>query len=174
MTKDNRNYQSSDIIYRPSDESAMEIPKNLIGTYADPSLWAYSTLPPGDYKDLVCAHTIIQGKLKQRETVRQRIWLHDILDDEGILYQIVIKGYWASRKTYAENQFIYIEKKHRKKVKQLIQEFRDPSNSVMEIPDAETSPDDFVDGVLQIKCPSCGKKIDFDYTKCPHCKGSVS
>ena len=165
-----RNYQSSDVIYRPSDGEKFELPKNLLGSYSDPALWAYSTLPPGDYDDLVNIHIVKQGNLQGREAIRQRIWLHDILDDEGIPYQVVIKSYWVSRKKYAEDQFIYVEEKHSKKAKRLIKAFNNPENIVSEVSGTESSPENYVNGVLQIKCSSCGEEIDFDYHKCPLCK----
>jgi len=165
-----KQYQSSDTIYRPADESVLGLPKNLVGTYIDPVKWAYSTLPPGDHIDLICIHTVNQGKYQGREMVRQRIWLHDILDDEDIPYRVVIKGYWATRKKYAEDQFIYVEKKHRKKATRLINEFNNRKNEIFEIEENESAPETFVNGMLQKKCPSCGAEIDFDYQKCPHCK----
>jgi len=170
MKEKGRKYQSSDIIYRPSDGSEIELPKNLIGSYSDPALWAYSTLPQGDYEDLVNVHTVKQGKFLGRETVRQRMWLHDILDDEGIPYRVVIKSYWATRRKFAEDQFIYVEEKHSKKAKRLIKAFNNSDNAVSEIPEDETSTENYIDGVLQVKCPSCGKEIDFDNYKCPYCK----
>lgn len=173
MAGKNRKYQSSEIIYRPSEKSTIRLPENLIGSYVDPALWAYSTIPPGDYNDLVSVHIVKQGRTQGRETVRQRMWLHDILDDEGIPYQVVIKSYWAARKKYTEDQFIYIEEKHEKKVKRLIKEFKNLNNCVLEVSDTESSPEKYTDGVLQVKCTSCGKEIDFDYHKCPYCKGQM-
>jgi len=174
MALKGRNYQSSDVLYKPSDGSTFELPKNLIGSYIDPSLWAYSTLPPGDYDDLVSVYTVKQGKFQGKETVRQRMWLHDILDDEGIPYQVVIKSFWISRKRCAEDQFIYVKEEHKKKAKRLIKAFNDPENTVVENVEEESSPEIYVDGILQIKCPSCGRDVDFDYQKCPHCKALLS
>jgi len=165
-------YQSSDIIYRPPDGSVIELPKNLVGKYLDPSLWAYSTLPPGDYddEDLVDVYVVKQARYQRRELIRERIWLHDLLDDKKIPYQVVIKTRWADKRNYAEDQFIYVEKKNRKKAKRLIKAFLDPDNEVREVEELEGSQEIYVDGVLQVKCSSCGKEIDFDYLKCPFCK----
>jgi len=165
-----KHYQSSDIIYRPADGAAYQLPKNLVGSYADPSLWAYSTLPPGDYDDLVNIYVVNQNSRRSGETARQRMWLHDILDDEGIPYQVVIMGYWAARRKYAEDQFIYVEEKHELKTKRLIKAFNDSDHVSGDFSDEETSPKNYVDGILQKKCTSCGKEIDFDYHKCPYCK----
>jgi len=170
MAIDKKHYQSSDIIYRPSDGSTIQLPKNLVGSYLDPALWAYSTLPPGEYEDLVSIYTINQSKYQGREEVRKRMWLHDILDDEDIPYQIVIKSYWISRKKYGEDQFVYVKEEHKKKAKKLIKAFNNLENAVLETTEDEVSAENYVDGVLQIKCSSCEENIDFDYQKCPHCK----
>jgi len=174
MPKKEKNYQSSNIIYRPSDESINDLVKNSIGSYLDPELWAYSTLPPGEHDDLVDIYTIKQGKFMGREIVRQRMWLHDILDDNDIPYQVVIKSYWVSRRKYSEDQVIYVREEHRKKARKLIKTFNNPDNTVTEIPEEDSSPEIFIDGILQKKCTSCGENIDFDYQKCPLCKAQLS
>ena len=163
-------YQSSDIIYRPADGSVFELPKNLVGSYGDPSLWAYSTLPPCDTEELVKVYVVKQAKYQKRETMRNRMWLHDILDGEGIPYQVVIKTRWSDKRNYAEDQFIYVQEKHRRKARRLIKAFNNPDNDVTENMGAESTPDNYIDGVLQIKCSSCGGEIDFDHHKCPLCK----
>jgi len=168
-------YQSSDILYRPADGSEFKLPKNLVGSYLDPSLWAYSTLSMEDSenKELVNIYKIKQEKLGKRELIRARIWLHDILDDNNIPYQVVIKTRWISKKNYAEDHFIYVEEKHKKKSKRLIKEFLNPDNTVQESWDDETLHGSIINGVLQIKCPSCGNEIDFDHHKCPLCKSKL-
>jgi len=163
-------YQSRDVLYRPPDGSVYELPKNLIGSYLDPSLWAYSTLPPGDYEDLIDIYVIKQEKYQRRSTIRERMWLHDILDDNNIPYQVVIKTRWADKRNYAEDQFICVEEKHKKKAKRLINTFLNPDNTVQETSDDENSSDSYIDGMLQKKCTNCGEEIDFDYQKCPFCK----
>ena len=170
MARIPKQYQSCDIIYRPSDGSAFRLPDNLISSYTDPSLWAYSTLPPGDYDDLVNIYVVKQSHYQARETVRQKMWLHDILDDEGIPYQVVIMGYWATRRKYAEDQFVYVEKKNEIKAKRLIKSFIDSDSVAEGVSDEETSPENFVDGIPQKKCSSCSEEIDFDYHKCPFCR----
>ena len=173
MPKKKKQYQSSEVIYRPSGKDVYELPDKLLNSYSDPSLWAYSTLEPCDGVKLVNVYIITQGNYLGREEVRQRMWLHDILDDEGIPYQVVVKGYWAGRRVYAESQFIYVKKKHADKVEQLINEFNDLGNSVPENTDEMLASENYVDGIPQIKCPSCGREIDFDYNKCPFCNCSL-
>jgi len=170
MSKNSRDYQSSDAIYRPADGESYELPEGLVSAHVDPSLWAYSTLPQGDYDDLVSVHVITQGNYQGGDIVRQRMWLHDILDDEGIPYQVVIKGYWPHRRKYAEDQFIYVEEKNRKKAKRLKKEFLNPDNASSEPIGDEISDVRIVDGIPQRKCSFCGKEIDFDFHKCPFCK----
>ena len=168
-------YQSSDILYRPADGSECKLPKNLVGSYLDPSLWAYSTLSMDDSenKELVSIYKIKQEKYVKREKIRERIWLHDVLDDNNIPYQVVIKTRWINKRNYAEDQFIYVEEKHKKKSKRLIKEFLDPDNTVQENPDDKILQGSYKDGVLQKKCPSCGEEIDFDHHKCPLCKSKL-
>ena len=169
MPKNIKQYQSADIIYRSSGNIINKLPENLINSNIDPSLWAYSTIVPCDDTELVNVYVVAHKKYMSGETTRHRMWLHDILDNEGIPYQVVIKGYWAERRKFAEDQFINVEKKHRKKVKRLIKEYNDPSNDATEISeDSEFA--NYIDGIPQIKCPSCNREIDFDYQKCPHCK----
>ena len=170
MEKNSKSYQSSEAVYRPSDGTTIELPKNLIGTYIDPALWAYSTLPPCDTNELVNVYVVQQSRYQGRDMVRQRMWLHDILDDEGIPYQVVIKSRWSNRKRYNEDQFIYVEEKYERKAKKLIKAFAGQNNTVPEIHDNEASPENYKDGILQVKCVSCGDEIDFDYSKCPSCK----
>ena len=169
MIKKVKRYQSSDAIYRTEDGKPIELPRNLLGTYLDPTLWAYSTLPPDDYENLVEVYKIIQGNLQGRDEVRQRLWIHDIFDDENIPYQVVIKGYWITRKKYGEDQLIYVEEKNSKKARKLIKEFENSDDVFLETPEDDESEENYVNGVLQIKCQSCGKEFDFDYPKCPFC-----
>jgi hypothetical protein len=98
------------------------------------------------------------------------MWLHEILDDEGIRYKIDIAGYWATRKKFLEAQSIYVEPHNRKKVRELIVAYNDPGNILLGDKEVEM---EFVDGILQKTCPTCNRDIDFDHHKCPHCKSSV-
>jgi len=168
-----RGYQSSDVIYHPSDGSVYELPEKLVGSYLDPSLWAYSTLPPGDYDDLISIYSIKQEKYQKRETIRQRIWLHDILDDNNIPYQVVIKTRWAERKSFSEDQFIYVKEKDRRKAKRLIKEYLNADNNIQDILNDETFQNRYINGILQKKCTNCGEEVDFDYHKCPFCKTNL-
>jgi len=143
------------------------LPDNLINSNIDFSLWAYSTIAPGDDAQLVNIYIVNQKSYLSGDAIRHRMWLHDLLDDEGIPYQVVIKGYWAGRRKYFEDQFINVEKKHEKKAKRLINEFKD-TKVALESPE-DISVVNYVDGIPQIKCPSCNKEIDFDYNKCPFC-----
>ena len=145
--------------------------------YGDPALWAQSTLELRDSEDsveLVRIYTVRQGRYIDRKKVRQRMWLHDILDDNKIPYRIEFDGYWATRKKYADIQYILVEEKHGKKARRLIKEYNDTENIVdSNFIDEEEMFNITEFGILQIKCPSCGKGIDFDHHKCPHCKAEL-
>ena len=147
--------------------------ENFIGPFGDPGSWARSTLtiPPGE--DPVRIHTVAQPRGSAgRETVRDRMWLHDLLDDNGIPYHIEIVGYWPSRRRFAEKQYIYVEKSRRNEAMSLISAYNNPANFINEGPDgAERNiTENIIGGVPQKICPSCGKEVDFDYHKCPFCK----
>ena len=149
----------------------------LIGVYGDPETWVFSTLPKECADELVLVYEVKQGKFSDGREVRQRMWLHDILDDNNILYQVVIKGFWASRKRFAETQWIMVTKADEGEARRLIDEFNDPDN-VVEGSEDDVDEDDKVTfngiiGTPQRRCHSCGKVIDFDYVKCPHCKALV-
>jgi len=169
-------YQYSEIIRRPDKndpDSAVKLPEHLIGSYIDPELWAYSTLPPCDSASLVNIYEVKQGDFTGRETIRQRMWLHDILDDNGIQYQVEINAYWAARKRFSEVQCIYVEEENAKKARSLIKEYNNPENWIAENAGGENTGDVMLDGIPQKTCQSCGETIDFDYHKCPHCKAAV-
>ena len=153
-----------------AEDEAGEPTGGLLKSRGDPELWAKSTLPPGEH-ELYKLYTIAPGIFLSEETIRHRTWLHDILDDNKIPYQIEIKGYWPTRRKFVEAQFIYIEQKNRNKAIRLIKEFNNPSNLVQEDAEEENEEVETVDGVPQKTCASCGKEIDFDYRKCPVCKG---
>ena len=168
-----KQYQSADVIYNPSGKPMCKLPEKMINANIDPSLWAFSTMASFDDIDLVNIYVIKQKKYMTGGTTRHRMWLHDILDNEGIPYQVVIKGYWSGLRVYAEDQFINVEKKHRRKAKRLIKEFTDSNNAVAEIPEDDNADGNYVDGIPQIKCSSCNREIDFDYHKCPFCGTSL-
>ena len=156
----------------------MNMPEYL-GSYGDPELWAYSTLIPCGNEKLVKIHEIQGGILitrrrhVNREIVRQRMWLHDVLDDNGIPYQIEISGSWINSRKYLETHCIYVEEKHVKKARLLIEEYNTAENIVQEDMDEENIVDNIKGGVPQIKCSSCDREIDFDCPKCPFCKVKI-
>ena len=144
--------------------------------FGNPELWAKSTLPDsysGD--DLVMIFEIKPVK-RAGWLVRERMWLHDILDDNNIPYKIDIIGYRRRRKyvpqmtkrKFFEKQCIYVQKEHEKKTRRFIKEFLNPKNTVLD--DTVDENLTIKDGIPQVKCSACGKEVDFDYMKCPFCK----
>lgn len=141
---------------------------------ADADLLAYSTLPPDDYDDLVEVYKVKAGMHTPESETMHRIWLHDVLDDNNIPYIVEVIGVFVTRKKFREMQIISVRKKKAKKAKALIKEFNNA---------ADILPEDRADvymsggtdgGLLQVKCPSCGREVDFDYAKCPHCKSMMA
>ena len=162
-----------DDIYPDKTEAPGQIPLRTLGNYGNPELWAKSTLAPGVTENLVEIHTIAPGKYVTAETVRHRTWIHEILDDNKVPYKISIVGYWPTRKKFAEQQVVSVEEKNAKKARRLIREYNDPDNLIKGNTTAAETPEAFVEGILQIPCPKCGKPIDFDYTICPKCKSRL-
>ena len=148
------------------------MPSNLLGTYGDPNLWARSTLEHAQIEDLVEVYAITPGQFITSETIRNRMWLHDLLDDKGIPYYIEVGSMSGSRQL-VEAQCIYVEKKNAGKALFLIKQFNDPGNIVSDDPEEDCFFDISEDGIPQKKCPSCDEQIDFDYAICPYCKVRV-
>jgi len=143
-----------------TDKTELEQPISIFG---NPALWAYSTLPPSVGNDSLIK---IYEHKDTRDTTRNRIWLHDILDDNKIGYKVEIIGAWASRRKFGERQYIYVEEKNFKKARRLIRAYKNAEG----VFDEENMVDDIKNGLPQVTCPSCGKEFDFDYNKCPYCK----
>jgi len=142
---------------------------NLVGSYGDPALWARSTLEGADPDDLVAIYAVVPGLLISKEAIRNRIWLHDILDDAGIPYYIEVGGLGGS-KDLNEAQHIYVEKENAQKVMLLIHAFNNTKNTVKRTKEETGITAVSEDGIPQKVCSSCGEEIDFDYHKCPYCK----
>jgi len=141
----------------------------LVGSYGDPELWAKSTLEH-DTDNLVKIYEIKPSRTVSPETIRNRTWVHDLFDDEGIPYKVEVAGFWATRKKFLEAQSLYVESKDRFRARDLIVEFKDPNSIAQETEEKE---ENIVDGITQKKCPSCDELIDFDYHKCPFCKATM-
>jgi len=138
--------------------------------YGEPETWAKSTLLEGDLKDLTKVHVVKPGPYVSAESLRQRIWLHDILDDKGILYRIEFIGYWASRNKFIEAQNIYVEKEYEQRVRFLIKNYWNTRNVIQDDLEERNKISGFDDGIPQKTCASCGEEMDFDYHTCPYCK----
>ena len=152
-----------------SDVIPFEIPSNYLGKYGDPSHWAQSTLKHANTEDLVAIYSIQSNQLTGRDTIRDRMWLHDLLDDKMIPYYIEV-GSKDGTKDLAEAQFIYVEKHNAKKVIFYIRQFNDPGSIIRDDMSKESLSNHSDYGVPQKKCQTCGKDIDFDHYKCPYCK----
>ena len=166
--------KSPDEEAKPPDEGAgyFEMPSNFLGRFGDPKLWARSTLKHAKSQDLVAIHSIQQGGFIGSESIRDRMWLHDLLDDKQIPYYIEV-GCRDGSKDLTEAQYIYVEQKNVSKAIYFIKQFNDPSNIVREDIDKDDPTSVSDDGIPQKTCTSCGKKIDFDHHKCPYCKKHV-
>jgi len=144
---------------KPPEKEKKPVPVSI-----EPKLWAQSTMTsqtPGE----------VLVEVKQTEG-RARIWLHDVLDDNGIPYKIEIAQYLIGGGkliTYKEKQCVHVAQRDVDTVRGLIREYENTDNLVPEDLEAGQAIDRTEDGLPQIQCPACGKDIDLDYAKCPLC-----
>ncbi|MCL1880989.1 MAG: hypothetical protein FWF76_02290 [Oscillospiraceae bacterium] len=151
--------------------------------YGDPDKWAESTLKNViNDEELVLIYMIKHGRW--HPYVRERFWLHDILDDNDILYKVVLSGEYKVKsagarrgRKFNEWQGVYVRKADEDKALELIKEYEEatqksgaeleiePSNNVSEVCDKFDA-----DNKPQVTCTSCKKTCDSDYSNCPYCK----
>jgi len=155
-----------------SENVPFNIPVNLLGSYGDTKLWAQSTLKQAKIDDIIEIYAVMQSPFIAKEAVRNRMWLHDLLDDNGVPYYIEVDSRRGS-KELVETQHIYVEKRNVGKAIYLIKKYTEADNIVRNNPDEDGDTVVSEDGIPQKKCPACGRDIDFDYQKCPHCKGQA-
>jgi len=144
----------------------------LLGSYGDPEQWAKSTLKSANIDELVQVYVVTPGLYATSSTIRNRMWLHDLLDDKKIPYFVDIGG-MAGSKVLVEAQYIYVEEKNALKALTLINKFNDSGSIIHDTSDDDGFSSVSEDGIPQKKCTSCGEEIDFDYYKCPFCKGQA-
>jgi len=155
--------------------------------YGDREKWAKSTIPAThDPEDLVEVYQVSKNKL-YNPYPRERMWLHDILDDKEIPYRVEISGEFRIKaggfrrgRSISETQHIFVEKANEKKAKILIKGFKRSKAAEPEDAEqfefdeyAEYDSDEYTydcDSIPQVKCPHCSEECDCDYEKCPHCK----
>ena len=103
----------------------------FLGSYGNPMLWAKSTLKKAKLEDLVEVYKVVPGQYVTDETVRNRIWIHDLLDDYKIPYYIEVRCMSGSR-NLVEAQRIFVELEYVGNVLNLIKEFSSTNNIVRE------------------------------------------
>lgn len=150
--------------------------------YGNPENWAKSTLPENhDSADLVLIHSF--KKKPPNNYPRERIWLHDALDDRGILYKVDVVGEYPYKnkgagvrrgRKFKEKQNIYVTKEDESRVLKIIKKYNNPKNVVLD-KDFEEEALDFFDSDRrpQVACPVCGKECDSDNSRCPSCKAAM-
>ena len=152
---------------------------NYTAALGDPEKWAKSTLV-GKYEfdELREVYSIMKNK-KMGVYPRERCWLHDVLDEQGIPYKIdilslpreVVQRNFKRKLNFKDEQHIYVLPEHEQTVKDIIAKCNSKAN--LSLPEEyktgakEFDPDA---ALVQVKCPSCGEECDFDYPKCPACK----
>jgi hypothetical protein len=153
----------------------------LATPYGNADLWAKSTLPESaeSEQELVEVYRVKAGMWNT--CPRERMWLHDVLDDRGIGYKVEITGEYPmqaggfrrSRK-FKEVQIVYVEKSMERRVIRLIKKFNNPQKVEFGEAAATEGKEVFdINNMPQTTCPNCGKKCDTDYSKCPFCKKAL-
>ena len=135
-------------------------------------LTAKSTLKSdGGIEGLIKVFEVGEGIYAKKETIRNRIWVHDLFDDNGIEYYIEME-LKSQGKQLAEVQSIYVRPEEKNDAFYLIWTFNNAELIAPEYtPDVATQI--MVDGIPQKECINCKEEIDFDYHTCPHCKAAV-
>ena len=139
---------------------------------------AESTLTPNEDTKLVNIYIVKPDITGSNDKVRNRTWVHELLDDNDIPYHIEIKSFSPSRTKTIESQWIYIEEKHAGNVQYLLKQYIDPESLSFSEDEVANEDSDYIDdvedGIPQKKCTSCGADVDFDYYKCPFCKATLT
>ena len=137
---------------------------------------AESTLVPNKDTKLVNIHIVKPDITGSTDKIRNRTWVHDLLDDNDIPYFIEIKSFSPSKTKTIESQWIYVEDENGSTAQELIKQYIDPENLSFSEEEMEDDDADYAneDGIPQKKCPSCDEDVDFDYYKCPYCKAVLS
>ena len=153
-------------------------PESVLGnarvrSFGNPDRWAKSTLPNGNPNALSRIYEVKEGIYTSAENIRDRIWLHDVLDDNDIPYYVEMEGYWPGRRKFVERQVIYVEEKNSPKAKRLIKEFNSSDYVLQEAISEGSQIVSIKDGIPQKLCPSCDTVIDFDFVVCPKCKTRI-
>lgn len=154
-------------------ESEQKYKYALLNSDTDRELWAMPTLSASGIEGLVKVFEVGVGAYAHKETIRNRIWVHDYFDDNGIMYYIQMEGRLQQKtKHFIEVQSIYVMPEDVEKARFLVRKFHDAGFADRDDLVKELEEQSMVDGVPQKMCPVCGEEIDFDYHKCPHCKAS--
>jgi hypothetical protein len=160
--------------------------KDSVRNKSKPPKHTIPPIEPDKGKDILAKSTLItdyglEGLIKvfevgagiyaTKETIKNRIWIHDLFDDNGIEYYIEME-LKNQGKQLAEVQSIYVRPEEKENASFLIWSF-----SKGEFVKPEYTPDvttqTMVDGIPQKQCGNCKEEIDFDYHTCPHCKTAV-
>lgn len=97
----------------------------------------------------------------------EKLWLHELLGDEGIEYQTEVTfGYMGIKNPVAHYTLeTYVQRCDEDAVIGFIDEYNDEENIVFDQDDF----DELSEGLLQVTCPECKEEHDMDYAKCPYC-----
>jgi hypothetical protein len=135
-------------------------------------LLAKSTLiTDGEIESLIKVFEVNTDVTADKDKIKNRTWIHDLFDDNGIEYHIETELKNKGRQII-ETQSIYVRPEEKDDAFFLISKFNKAEFEPPELsPDVTTQT--MVDGVPQKQCTNCNEEIDFDYHKCPHCKAAV-
>ena len=151
--------QYRQFVFKPDDYSDDDTASVLL---------AFSTMAAPDNLDELCLlHKISPGSFVPASDTMNRMWLHDLLDNNYIPYLIESASVWVSRRKHGTIQSIYVKARDYKDAVKLKRTYRDAAHYEPIIGTLAPS----VDGSSpQSLCNTCGMESDFDFIKCPHCK----
>ena len=104
----------------PAQTSASNVP--------DSKVLAKSTLTADDSTQLTNVYTIKQDEVGGIENIRNRTWIHDLLDDNKIPYYLEVQGHRPTKRIYVESQLIFVERKNGIRASFIINEYLDTNN----------------------------------------------
>lgn len=102
---------------------------------------------------------------------KKRTWFHELLEDYEIPFRVELESYVEQTRSgpqRKEKQCFYVPAAFEEVLKDMIDQYYRPDSIAWETNGFELEDE----GVIaQITCPVCGKEYDFDYPRCPYCRG---
>ena len=99
-------------------------------------------------------------------------WFLDLLKDYEIPFRVELETYVEQTMRgpkLREKQCFYVPAAFESVLQDMIAQYYKPES--IDWAEEEALEDDTADSIPQVVCPLCGEHYDFDYPRCPRCKG---